>query len=50
MNFDEDTLLLILVVCICQTIILCQVPIKKRIKLKIWVKKWLCRRETLGDM
>ena len=40
MNFDEDTLLLLLPVCICQTVILCQLPFKKRKKSKIWVKEW----------
>ena len=44
MNFNEDTLLLLLAVCICQTIVLCQLPFKKR---KIWVKEWLRPRETL---
>ena len=48
MNFDEDTLLLLLAVCICQAVILCQFPFKKSKKHKIWVREWLRRRETLG--
>ena len=48
MTFDEDTLLLLLAVCICQTVTLCQFPFKKRKKRKIWVKEWLRRQETLG--
>ena len=45
MNFDEDTLLMLLVIFICQAVALCQLPFKKR---KTWVKERLRRRETLG--
>ena len=48
MNFDEDYLLLILAVCICQTTLLCQLPFKKRKKCTVWVKEWLRRRNTRG--
>ena len=37
---DEDTLLLLLAVCICQTVILRQLPFKKRKKHKMWVMEW----------
>ena len=47
MNFDEDTLLLLLVVSIFQTVILCKVSFEKCKKRKIWVKEPLRRRETL---
>ena len=47
MNFHEDTLLLLLATCICQTIFLYQLPFMKRKRPKMWVKEWLHRRETL---
>ena len=47
-NFDEDTLLLLLAVYICQIVILCQLAFKKRKERKIWTKESLRRRETLG--
>ena len=47
MNFDEeDTLLLVLIVCICQAAFLCQLPFKKPKNRKTWVKDLLRRRET----
>ena len=48
MNLDEDNLLLLLDICICQAVLLCQLPFKKRKKHKTWVKDWLHHRETLG--
>ena len=48
MNLDEDNLLLLLDICICQAVLLCQLPFKKRKKHKTWVKDWLHYRETLG--
>ena len=48
MNFDEDTLLLLLAICICQTVFLCQLLFKKRKNLKTWVEDWLRRQETFG--
>ena len=48
MNFDEDTLLLLLAVCIFQAAFLCQLPFKKRKNRKTWLKDWLRRRETFG--
>ena len=48
MNFDEDTLLLLLAIFICQTVIVCQLPFKKHKKCKIWVKEWLHCQEMLG--
>ena len=47
-NFDEDILLLLLAVYICQTVILCKLAFKKRKERKIWEKESLRRRETLG--
>ena len=48
MNFDEDILLLLLVVCICQAVFLCQLPFKKCKKRKACVQESLRRREILG--
>ena len=48
MNFDEDTLLLLLAVCIYQTVVSCQLSFKKPKKRKLRVRKWLRCREMLG--
>ena len=49
MNFDEDTLLLLLAICICQAVFLCQLPFKKYKNYKTGVKDWFPCRETFGS-
>ena len=48
MNFNEDTILLLLAVYTYQTVTLCQLLFKKLKKCRIWEKEWLWRRQTLG--
>ena len=47
--FTEDLWLLLLTICICQAVFLCQLPFKGRKNHKAWVKDWLRRRETFGE-
>ena len=46
--FTEHLRWLLLAICICQAVLLCQLPFKKRKNHKTWVKDWLRRRETPG--